>query len=160
MEIGTGYRYLNSCLEGHEFPLPVMEDLLQGQAGNNLWALLDLEGGFNQMPLLEECRHLTAFFTAAGTFEWKFLPMGVKGGPQAFQRLVSLCVGRLKPHIRAYIDDILVGTRPTCSCKGKLLESQAIMDHYKLVRELFEVLYACHLQVKKENCFLFYTQVK
>ena len=32
MEIGTGYRYLNSCLEGHEFPLPVMEDLLQGQA--------------------------------------------------------------------------------------------------------------------------------
>ena len=30
------YRYLNLCLEGHEFPLPVIEDLLQGQAGNNL----------------------------------------------------------------------------------------------------------------------------
>ena len=29
------YRYLNSCLEGHEFSLPVMEDRLQGQAGNH-----------------------------------------------------------------------------------------------------------------------------
>ena len=154
------YRYPNSCLQGHEFPLPMIEDLLQGQAGNHLWTLLDLEDGFHQMPLLEECRHLTAFCTPAGTFDWKVLPMGVEVGPQAFQRLVSWCVGRLKPHIRAYVDDILVGTRPTCSCKAKLLDSQAIMEHYKPVRELFEVLKKCHLQVKKERYFLFYTQVK
>ena len=30
------YRYLNSCLEAHELPLPVIEDLLQGQAGRHL----------------------------------------------------------------------------------------------------------------------------
>ena len=95
------YRYLYSCLEGHEFPLPVIEGLLQGQAGTHLRTLLDLEDGFDQMPLLEECRHLTAFCTPAWTFEWKVLPMWVKVGPQASQRLVSLCVGRLKPHIRA-----------------------------------------------------------
>ena len=154
------YRYLNSCLEGHEFPLPVIEDLLQGQARTHLWTILDLEDGFQQMPLLEECRHLTAFCTPARTFEWKVLPMRVKVGPEAFQRLVSWCVGRLKPHIRAYIDDILVGTRPTCSGKRKLLDSQAILEHYKFVRELFEVLKECHLQVKTEKCFLFYTQVK
>ena len=34
------------------------------------------------------------------------------------------------------------------------------MERYKLVRELFEVLKEYHLQVKKENGFLFYTQVK
>ena len=112
------------------------------------------------MPLLVECRQLIAFCTPAGTFEWKDLPIGVKVGPQAFQRLVSWCVGRLKPHIPAYIDDVLVGTRPTSSGKGKLLDSQAIMEHYKPGRELFEVLKECHLQVKKEKCFLFYTQVK
>ena len=63
------YRYLNSCLEGHEFPLPVIEDLFQGQAGNHPWTLLDLEDGFHQMLLLEECRHLTAFCIPAGTFD-------------------------------------------------------------------------------------------
>ena len=110
------YRYPNPCLQGNEFPLPVIEDLLQGQAGNHIWTLLHLEDGFHQMPPFEERRHLTAFCTPAGTFGWNVLPMGVEVGPQAFQRLVSWCVGRLKPHIRAYVDDILVGTRPTCSC--------------------------------------------
>ena len=154
------YRHLNSCLEGHEFPLPVIEDLLQGQAGNHLWTLLDLEDGFHQMPLLGKCRHLTALCTPTGTFEWKVLPMEVEVGPQAFQRLVSWCVGLLIPQISAYIDDILVSTRPTCSGKGELLNSQAIMEHYKLVRESFEVLKECHLQVKLEKCFFCYTQVK
>ena len=73
---------------------------------------------------------------------------------------MSWCVARHKSHITAYIDDILVGTQPTCSGKGELLDSQAIMEHYKLLRELFEVLEECHLQVKKEKCFLFYTHVK
>ena len=44
------YRYLNSCLEGHEFPLPVIEDLLQGKAGNHFLTLQDLENGFQRCP--------------------------------------------------------------------------------------------------------------
>ena len=111
------------------------------------------------MPLMKECRHLTAFCSPAGTFERKVLPMQVKVGPQVFERILSWCVGRLKPHIRAYIDDILVGMRPTCGGKGKLLDSQAIMEHHELVRESFEVLKVCQLQVQSEECFLFYTQV-
>ena len=63
---------------------------------------------------------------------------------------MSWCVGRLKPHVRAYIDDILVSTHHNCSGKGKLLDSQAIMEHYRLVHELIEVLKECHLQVEKE----------
>ena len=37
------YRYLNSCLKGHEFGLPVIEDTLLSEAGNPLWTLLDPE---------------------------------------------------------------------------------------------------------------------
>ena len=62
------YRYLKSCLGEHEFPLLVIEDLLQGQAANHLWTLLDLEDGFHEIALLEECRRFTAFCTPAGTF--------------------------------------------------------------------------------------------
>ena len=107
----------------------MIEDLLQGQAANHVWTLLDLQDGFHQIVLLEECRHLTASCTSTGTFGWKVLPMGFKVGQQAFQRLVSWCVGRLKPHIRSYIEDILVSKRPTSSGKGKHLYSQAIMEH-------------------------------
>ena len=47
---------MNTQLHGHEFPLPVIEDMLLTQQGNRLWTLLDLEDGFHQMPLSEESR--------------------------------------------------------------------------------------------------------
>ena len=36
----------------------MVEDLLQEQAGNHLWTLLDLEDGFHQMPLWERMQAL------------------------------------------------------------------------------------------------------
>ena len=63
------YRYLNSFLKGHDFPLQVIEDTLCGQAEIHLCTLLDLETGFDQMPLEESSRHLTAFCTHSGVYE-------------------------------------------------------------------------------------------
>ena len=80
------YRYVNTQLQGHEFPLPVIEDMLLRQQGNRLWTLLDLEDGFHQMPLSEDGLQYTAFCTPWGVFEWRVLPRGIKVGPQAFQR--------------------------------------------------------------------------
>ena len=155
------YRYLNSCLKGHEFPLPVIEDTLLSQAGNHLWTLLDLEDGFHQMPLEESSRFLTAFCTPFGVFEWNVLPMGVKVGPAAFQRMVSWCLAHHQvPGARAYIDDILTGTRPTERGKGKLLDSRAFEEHYHQVRALLLALAECHLQVKPEKCHMFMGRVK
>ena len=62
------YWYLNSCLEGHEFPLLVIEDLLHQQHGSHLWTILDLEDGFHQMPLTEESRPLPAFCAPWGVY--------------------------------------------------------------------------------------------
>ena len=61
--------YLNSCFEGHEFALPVFEDLLQQQHEKRLWTILDLEDGFHRMPLPEESRLLTAFCTLWGVHQ-------------------------------------------------------------------------------------------
>ena len=155
------YRYLNSCLRGHEFPLPVIEDTLLSQAGNHLWTLLDLEDGFHQMPLEESSRFLTAFCTPFGVFEWNVLPMGVKVGPAAFQRMVSWCLAHHQvPGARAYIDDILTGTRPTERGKGKLLDSRAFEEHYHQVRALLLALAECHLQVTPEECHMLMGRVK
>ena len=44
------------------------------------------------MHLEESSRSMTAFITPFGVYEWKVLPMGVKVGPQVFQRLVAWVV--------------------------------------------------------------------
>ena len=138
------YRYLNSCLEGHELPLPVIEDPLQRQHRNRSWTILGLEDGFHQMPLTDESRPLTAFCTPWGVYQWNILPMGVKVGPHVYQTMVTNWIRHLLPSVRAYIDDLLVGTPPFKSSrgKGKLLDScaldeEAITQHYGSVRNLF-----------------------
>ena len=126
------FRYVNMQLRGCEFPLLVMGDLFVHQAGNQLCTLLNLEDGFHQMPLSECSRQYTAFCTTFGVFEWRVLHMGVKVGPQAFQRMVSDCLKSLQPHTRIYIDDLLTGTPPKLCGKGKILGSEACLeDHFE-----------------------------
>ena len=87
--------------------------------------------------------------------------MGVKVGPQAFQRMVSDCLKSLQPHTHIYMDDLLTGTRPKLCGKGKILDSKAYLeDHFHHVVKLFEKLEECHLKVRFENCNLFMDRIK
>ena len=103
------YRWLTSQLKGKNVPLPVIEDQLANQHGNFLFTLLDLEDGFYQMHLEEESKHLTAFCTPFGVFEWNVLPMGVKVGPAAYKEMVQHVTRRCSA-ARPYIDDILASS--------------------------------------------------
>ena len=135
------YRYVNTQLQGHEFPLPVIEDMLLRQQGNRLWTLLHLEDGFHQMPLSEDSRQYTAFCTPWGLFEWRVLLMGVNVGPQAFQRMVSDCTKHLQPGTMPYTDDLLSGTRAVYKSDGRGLDYEAMLQaHFDQVTALSQTL--------------------
>ena len=129
-------------LKGQIFPLPVIEDQIAKQQGKIFSFLIDLEDGFHQMLLEEECWHLTAFITPFGVCEWKVLPMGVKVGPQCFQRLVQWVV-RNCPFSDPYIDDVLTSTSDSCRYdpsargKGKLFNSHALDDQSAFLQPCF-----------------------
>ena len=93
--------------------------------------------------------------------------MGVEVGPQFYQRMVTYCIRHLPSSVRAYIDDLLVGTHPSKSSRGngKRLDScaladEAITEHYELVRKLLRCLADHHLLVKEEKCHFFCQRVK
>ena len=119
------YRYVNSPLKGHEFLLPVIEDMLLGQGGNHPWSIIDFEDGYHQMPLEEGGHQYTAFCTPFGVYEWRVLPMCLRVGLPAFQRMVANCLRFRGHHNHPYVDDILTGTRPVSRGKGKVPDSQA-----------------------------------
>ena len=76
---------------------------------------------------------LTAFITPFCVSESKVLPMKVKVGPQAFQRLVAWIV-RNCPTSGPYIIDVLTGAgvpreyAPSDHGPGKLFDSHAYAD--------------------------------
>ena len=68
--------------------LPRIKELLHriGDAKAKYYAVMDLTSGYHQAPMDPESVKYTAFVTAHGVFEWKRVPMGLKGAPTYFQR--------------------------------------------------------------------------
>lgn len=78
-------------------------------AGAKYFTSLDLQMGFEQVPLAKEHRKKSAFVTPDGLFEFKKLPFGLCGAPPTFQRLMDRVLKGLKwTQCLVYMDDILV----------------------------------------------------
>jgi hypothetical protein len=71
---------------------------------------MDLTSGYHQAPLAESARIFTAFITFFGIFEWLRVPMGLKGAPAYFQKVLAtvVLIGLIQISCELYIDDVLV----------------------------------------------------
>lgn len=72
-----------------------MEEALEGIAGGRWFSALDLESGYNQIPVKEEDKYKTAFITRDGLFEWIKMPFRLINAPYTFQRIMCsrVCYG-------------------------------------------------------------------
>ena len=147
------YRYLNSQIADEAFPLPVIDDLLLEQSKNAIWSIFDLEDGFHQMVLEPESGPLTAFVTLWGLFQWTVLPMGLKTAPQAYQRLVQLCLE--ETGVNLHIDDVLRGT-PDTEDNPDLdapVTDWCIRQHYEDLCHILTCLRDWQLSIKLSKVF-------
>ena len=86
--------------------------------------------------------------------------MGVKVGPQGFQRMVSDCLKLLQPHTHIYMDHLLTRTRPQLCGKGKILDSKAYLeDHFQNVVKFFDKLEECHVKVPLRNVIFLWREL-
>ena len=106
------FRNLNLNTESEGWPLPNIKQILERIAKTKAkyFAVLDLTQGYYQMLIDEASRHLTAFRTAFGIFEWCRLPMGLKGAGSFYQQHMQCTVltDLLYNICESYLDDILV----------------------------------------------------
>jgi hypothetical protein len=106
------YRGLNAVTERDVFPLPRAEDLYAKVKGKKVFSSLDLLKGYWQIGIQPKDRHLTAFTTPDGLYEYKVLAMGLTNAPATFQRMMVRIFGDLilQGTVMVYLDDILVMT--------------------------------------------------
>ena len=81
------FRNLNAQSKAGGWPIPNIKHVIERISRTNAqyFAVLDLTQGYYQMLIDEASRHLTAFRTAFGIFEWNRLPMGLKGAGSYYQ---------------------------------------------------------------------------
>ena len=85
------FRSLNAQSKSMGWPIPNIKDMINkiGSKRAKWFAVLDLTSGYHQAPIDEKSKHLTAFRTATGLWEWNRLPMGLQGAGSYFQHNVQ-----------------------------------------------------------------------
>lgn len=103
------YRLLNRKLVPDKFPLPRIDEILDGLGRAKYFSCLDLQAGYHQIKLDSNSRPMTSFSTERGFYQWKVLPFGINVAPASFTRMMTLAFSGLTPdQAFIYMDDLIV----------------------------------------------------
>lgn len=123
------YRRLNQITIASTYKLPLISDILNSLRGACFYSTLDANSSFHQIKLREEDKHLTAFASPYGNYQYKYLSFGMKNSPQIFQETADTILNGLQSeNISAYIDDIIV---PANSIKDSLRKLRLVFDRFR-----------------------------
>ena len=108
LRICVDYRKLNVVTTPDPFPIPRVEDLLDGMSSAKFITILDLARGYWQVPMEPASRVKTAFSTDFGKYEFMVMPFGLVGVPATFQRPMNELFGDLHGKVAVYMDDLAI----------------------------------------------------
>ena len=136
------YRSLNRQTVKNRYPLPFINDAINDLQGKNIFSKLDLANAFNQIKMKEEDIKKTAVTTPVGLFEYIYMPYGLCGAAQTFQRFIDKVLRGLKRTnidgstsdvtYFAYIDDILIASEDENQHERDLLAVLDRLNNYNL----------------------------
>ena len=149
LRLCVDYRALNAVTKPDATPIPRIDDNIDRLSGASVFSVIDLQSGFNQIPLDVDSIELTSFNTRYGQFEYLVMPFGLRNAPSTFQRVMNMVLRGLVDEICVvYLDDILVysqtveeHTRNLESVLGRLMEFNLICNAKKSKFYLSEVDY-------------------
>lgn len=121
------FRELNKLLVRDNYPLPIIEDLIDSLYGKKYFTIFDLKDGFYHIKLAEDSVKYTAFTTPFGQYEFLRMPFAVKVAPSRFQRYINqILIDFIRESkVVVYMDDILVS-------------SVTIEEHFAILKEIFK----------------------
>lgn len=128
------YRPINKKIIKDEFPLPIIDDLIDRLKGARVFSVLDLKNGFFHLKVSEDSIKYTAFVTHNGQYEFLRAPFGLSVCPKYFMRFVTIIFQELitKGVLIIFIDDLLIPASDELQAVERLKEVLAVASQYGL----------------------------
>ena len=108
LRLCVDYRHLNHVTKPDPYPMPRVDDLLDGLGQAKYISSLDLMKGYGQVPVHPESGQQTAFITPFGKYQFLTMPFGLVGAPAVFQRLMNTVLADVSAFSTAYLDDVSI----------------------------------------------------
>jgi hypothetical protein len=139
------YRPLNMVTPQDKCPMPILEELFDSIGNSNIFTIMDLRQGFNQIVLATKNHKKTTFHGNNKLWEWLVMPFGLKNAPIVFQRVMDQFLKRAD-FLKCYIDDILV-------------HSKRLLQHLVHLEELFKRLHEVNMKIHPKKCEFVVTSI-
>jgi hypothetical protein len=110
------FRDLNRATLKDEYPMPVVETLINAATGNKILSFMDGNAGYNQIFMAPEDIHKTAFRVpdAVGLFEYVVMTFELKNAGATYQRAMNYIYHDLiSKMVEIYIDNVVVKSTST-----------------------------------------------
>ena len=142
------YRKLNAATKKNQYPLPLIDELLQRLKRAKIFTKIDIHQAFHRVRIDPESEELTTFRTRYGSFKYKVLPFGLTNGPATFQHFINdIFMDFLDNFLTVYLDDILI-------------YSEDVLEHETHVRKVLQRLKEHGLQANLKKCEFGVTKTK
>ena len=124
------------------FPIPLIEDVVNGLASFKYFASFDLRKAYHQIPIAEKDKPFTAFEAAGELYEFNVMPFGVTNGGPIFQRVMTEIIKKdcLK-NTFVYFDNVIIGAHSLKDLESKSVEFKNSMDRRKMTLNESKTVY-------------------
>ncbi|CAL2259536.1 unnamed protein product [Prunus armeniaca] len=109
IRICVDFRDLNEACLKDDFPLPIIELMVDSTTGHEALSFMDGSSGYNQIRMWLEDEELTAFRTPKGIYCYNVMPFGRKNAGATYQCAMQKIFGEmLHKNVECYVDDLMI----------------------------------------------------
>ncbi|GFW16736.1 retrovirus-related Pol polyprotein from transposon 412 [Trichonephila clavipes] len=118
------YRRLNRKLIKDNYPLPLIDDILDCLQNSKIFTTLDIKNEFFHVAVNERSRKFTSFVTHNGQFQFKQMHLGLSTCPPTFMRYINATFRHLtsKSIVLPCMDDVVIPAANECEALEKYLK--------------------------------------
>jgi hypothetical protein len=120
------------------YPMPIHEELFDNIRNSNIFTIVDMRQGFNQIVFVSKDHKKMAFHGNNKLREWLVMPFGLKNAPLFFQQVMDQ-VFKGADFLKCYINDVLV-------------HSKGLLQHLAHLEELFKRFHKVNMKIHPKKC--------